>query len=104
MVWYTIGFIGAGFNITFQQCLNFLADTYGPKYAASAMAANTFLRSILACALPLVAKPLFNNLGVGPGCSLLGGISCLAIPAPIIFMKYSASLRRKSAFALVFDD
>lgn len=26
----SVGFLGAGFNVVFQQCLNFLADTYGP--------------------------------------------------------------------------
>lgn len=48
-------FIGAGFNIIFQQCINFLVDTYA-LYAASAVSANTFLRSVLAAAFPLIAK------------------------------------------------
>ena len=96
------GFIGAGFNVIFQQCINFLVDTYG-LYAASAVSANTFLRSLLAAAFPLVAKPMFHNLGVGPAMSLLGGIACLALPAPLIFMKYGARLRGMSKFAPVVD-
>jgi len=48
-------FIGAGFNIVFQQCINFLVDSYG-LYAASAVSANTILRSIMAAGLPLAAK------------------------------------------------
>lgn len=40
-------FIEAGFNVIFQQCINFLVDTY-KLYAASATSANTFLRSFLA--------------------------------------------------------
>ncbi|PYH97260.1 MFS general substrate transporter [Aspergillus ellipticus CBS 707.79] len=92
------GFIGAGFNIIFQQCLNYLIDTYGP-YSASAISANTTLRSLLAAGLPLAAKPMFHNLGVGPAASLLGGIACLALPIPLIFIKYGPSLRRKSNFA-----
>ena len=96
------GFIGAGFNIIFQQCINFLVDTYG-LYAASAVSANTFLRSLLACAFPLVAKPMFNNLGVGPAMSVLGGIACLALPVPLIFMRYGLRLRRMSKFAPVHD-
>ncbi|KAF2722909.1 MFS general substrate transporter [Polychaeton citri CBS 116435] len=90
-------FIGAGFNIIFQQCINFLVDTYG-MYAASATAANTFLRSFLAFAFPLIAKPMFHTLGVGPGMSLLGGIACLALPVPLIFMRFGPQLRRKSRF------
>ena len=96
------GFFGAGFVVVFQQCINFLVDTYG-EYAASATAANTFLRSILAAALPLAAKPLFRNLGVGPAMSLLGGIAALALPAPFIFMRYGVTLRRMSRFAPVKD-
>lgn len=96
------GFIGAGFNVIFQQCINFLVDTY-VVYAASATAANTFLRSLLATAFPLVAKPMFNNLGVGPAMSILGGIACLALPVPFIFMKYGLKLRRMSRFAPVDD-
>ena len=96
------GLIGAGFNVIFQQCINFLVDTYG-LYAASAVSANTFLRSLLASAFPLVAKPMFNNLGVGPAMSILGAIACLALPVPLIFMKYGLRLRRMSKFAPVHD-
>ncbi len=48
-------FIGAGFNTIFQQCINFLVDTYG-LYAASAVSANTVLRSLMGAGLPLAAK------------------------------------------------
>ena len=96
-------FIGAGFNMIFQQCINFLVDTYG-LYAASAVSANTFLRSVLAAAFPLVAKPMFHNLGVGPAMSILGAVATIAIPVPFIFMKYGLTLRKKSRFAPVDED
>ncbi|KAJ6014161.1 MFS general substrate transporter [Penicillium herquei] len=96
------GFIAAGFNIVFQQCLNFLVDTYGP-FAASAVSANTMLRSVLACAMPIAARPMFETLGLGPAASLLGGISCLALPVPLLFMKYGAALRSRSRFILAED-
>ncbi|KAJ5172022.1 major facilitator superfamily domain-containing protein [Penicillium capsulatum] len=96
------GFIAAGFNIVFQQCLNFLVDTYGP-YAASAVSANTILRSVLACAMPVAARPMFERLGIGPAASLLGGISCLLLPVPLLFMKFGAALRNRSRFALGRD-
>lgn len=96
-------FIGAGFNIIFQQCINFLVDTYS-LYAASAVSANTFLRSIFAGALPLAARPMFRRLGVGPACSILGGAACLALPVPLIFMKYGLRMRKMSKFAPVPED
>ena len=92
------GLIGGGFNIIFQQCLNYIVDCYG-LYAASAMAGNTFLRSLLAFGLPMAARPMFQTLGVGPACSLLGGISCLALPIPVIFLKYGPKLRMMSKLA-----
>ncbi|KAG0154205.1 hypothetical protein PDIDSM_1585 [Penicillium digitatum] len=94
------GFIGAGFTLVFQQCLNFALDTYGP-YAASAVSANTILRSVLACALPVAAAPMAHTMGIGPAMSLLGGVSCLVLPVPFLFMKYSPTLRQKSKFAVV---
>ncbi|KAK4506249.1 hypothetical protein PRZ48_004214 [Zasmidium cellare] len=96
------GFIGAGFNIIFQQCINYLVDVYA-IYAASAVSANTFLRSIFGCGLPLAAGPMFRNMGVGPAASVLGAVSCLALPVPFIFMKYGLQLRRKSNFAKVYE-
>ena len=91
-------FIGAGFNIIFQQYINYLVDTYA-LYTASAVSTNTFLRSIFAAALPLVARPMFNNLGVGPAMSSLGGIAYLALPVPFVFVKYGVRLRNMSKFA-----
>ncbi|KAL9626010.1 MAG: hypothetical protein Q9204_007656 [Flavoplaca sp. TL-2023a] len=95
-------FIGAGFNVIFQQCVNFLVDTY-TLYAASAVSANTFLRSLLASGFPLVARPMFHNLGVGPAMSVLGAVACLALPVPLLFMKYGLRLRKMSKFAPVED-
>ncbi|KAK0109991.1 hypothetical protein ONS95_002655 [Cadophora gregata] len=96
-------FIGAGFNIIFQQCINFLVDTYG-LYAASAVSANTFLRSVFAAGLPLAAQPMFHNLGIGPAVSILAAVATVAIPVPFIFMKYGLKLRKMSHFAPVDED
>lgn len=96
---FAAGFIGAGFIVIFQQCINFLVDTYG-LYAASAVSANTFLRSVLAAGLPMAAMPMYHRLGVGPATSILGGVAVAAIPVPFLFMKYGVALRKKSSFAL----
>ncbi len=90
--------IGAGFNSIFQQCINFLVDTYGP-YAASATAANTFLRSIFAAGLPLATRAMVKGVGIGPAMSILGGIAVVLVPVPILFMKYGSRLRERSKFA-----
>lgn len=46
---------------------------------------------------------MFNNLGVGPAMSILGGVATIVIPVPFIFMKYGLRLRRMSKFAPVED-
>ncbi|ETI29416.1 hypothetical protein G647_01869 [Cladophialophora carrionii CBS 160.54] len=96
------GFIGGGFNIIFQQCINYLVDVYG-LYAASATAANTFLRSVLAAGLPLAARPMYHAMGVGPATSVLGAVAAALLPVPFIFMKIGLVLRKKSKFAPVLD-
>lgn len=93
-------FIGAGFSAIFQQCINFLVDTYR-MYAASAVSANTLLRSLLAATLPFAVRPMFESLGVGVSMSILGGVAALALPVPFVFMKYGLALRRRSNFAPV---
>ena len=47
-------------------------------------------------ALPLVAGPLFHNLGVDWACTLLGCVAILLGGIPIIFLKFGAKLRGMS--------
>ncbi|KZT61632.1 MFS general substrate transporter [Calocera cornea HHB12733] len=92
-------FIGMSFLLIFQAGINYLIDAY-TKYSASAVAANTFLRSIFAAALPLVAQPLFNNLGVEWACTLLGGVAALLAAVPFAFYMVGPGLRKRSRMAL----
>jgi hypothetical protein len=43
---------------------NYLVDCF-TTFAASAMAANTVLRSIVGAVLPMAGPSLYNNLGYG---------------------------------------
>ncbi|KAG6009200.1 hypothetical protein E4U21_003053 [Claviceps maximensis] len=90
--------IGAGFFTIFQAALNYLVDTF-QAYAASAVAANTFLRSCFAGAFPLVVGPLYHNLGVGPGSSITGGFAALLIPVPFVFYTYGRRIRAASKWS-----
>ncbi|KAJ4255991.1 hypothetical protein NW762_009065 [Fusarium torreyae] len=96
--------LGTGFFTIFQAALNYLVDTF-TMYAASAVAANTFLRSCFAAAFPLVVGPLYHNIGVGPGSSITGGFAALLIPVPFVFYKYGKRIRARSKWskASVYD-
>lgn len=52
----------------------YLIDTY--KYAASALAASTVLRSLFGFAFPLFGDAMYARLGAGGGNSLLAGVRC----------------------------
>jgi hypothetical protein len=89
---------GTGFFTIFQAALNYLVDTF-QQYAASAVAANTFLRSCFAGAFPLVVGPMYHNIGVGPGSSITGGFSALLIPVPFVFYVYGERIRASSKWS-----
>lgn len=90
--------MGCGFNTIFQAALNYLVDTF-QKYAASSVAANTFLRSIFAAGFPLAIGPLYRTVGVGPGQSIFAGFACLLIPVPFVFYVYGKRIRAASKWS-----
>lgn len=86
---------GCGFISIFQGCLNYLVDLY-PRYAASAIAANTFLRSVFAAVFPLFARQLFSNLGVHWGASLIAFFALGMIPIPVVLFVFAERVRNMS--------
>lgn len=54
--------------------LDYLTDAY-EIYAASANAAASTSRSVLAVVLPLATKTMFDKLGISGACAVLGGLS-----------------------------
>ncbi|KAI4130878.1 MAG: hypothetical protein LQ341_006419 [Variospora aurantia] len=81
------------------QCIFVYVPLSYPTYAASLFASNDFFRSSLAFASILFARPLFVNLGVGKGVSLLGGLSCLGVVGMWALWWSGARLRARSKFA-----
>ncbi|KAK5116365.1 hypothetical protein LTR62_007912 [Meristemomyces frigidus] len=86
-------------NFLIFQCVFIYLPLSYPKYAASLFAANDFLRSVFAAACVLFARPLFLNLGIGPGVSVLAGLSCLGVLGMAGLWKYGGWLRSRSTFA-----
>lgn len=90
---------GATVFIVMQCIFIYIPLTY-PKYAASLFAANDFFRSALACGSVLFAHPLFGNLGVARGVSLLGGLSVIGIIGIWLLYFFGSRLRALSKFAI----
>ncbi|EFE29938.1 MFS multidrug transporter, putative [Trichophyton benhamiae CBS 112371] len=89
--------IGFGLIIIFLQGINYVVDVY-LIYANSALAANTFIRSLLGAAFPMFASQMYHNLGVAWASSVLAFITLAMIPVPILFYVYGARIRAMSRF------
>jgi hypothetical protein len=75
----------------------YLVDAF-TLYAASAIAANTIIRSLVGALLPLAGPSLYQKLGLGWGNSLLGFIATAMIPIPYLFYKYGERIRKDPRF------
>ncbi|RMZ80854.1 hypothetical protein DV737_g2813, partial [Chaetothyriales sp. CBS 132003] len=91
-------FTGFGLLAIFIQLFNYIIDSY-LMFAASAIAANTFLRSIVAAGFPLFSRQLFDNLGIEWASTLLGCIAVICVPIPVCFYVFGKRIRQKSKFA-----
>ncbi|KAK5109708.1 hypothetical protein LTR85_002286 [Meristemomyces frigidus] len=86
-------------NFLIFQCVFVYLPLSYPKYAASLFAANDLSRSLFAAACVLFSRPMFINLGVGGGVSVLAGLSCLGVAGMFYLWLYGGWLRSKSTFA-----
>lgn len=77
----------------------YLVDAY-TRYAASAIAANTLLRSILGSMVPLFGYKMYESLGLGWGNSLLGFIAIAFLPLPVLFYKFGERIRMRTTVKL----
>ncbi|KAI9063366.1 MFS general substrate transporter [Trametes sanguinea] len=89
---------GAGVYFIFTGVFTYLVTAYRP-IAASAMAANSAMRSTFAAVFPLFAGAMYHRLGTVGATALLAGLTTLMAPLPFIFYKEGAKLRAKSRFA-----
>ena len=90
---------GASQVSIFNTVQNYYIDSF-EQYAASALAAGAFLRSILGGIIPLFVPQVFAALGYGWGLSIFGFISVALMPAPVLFYLYGGRLRTKFAIDL----
>lgn len=77
----------------------YLVDAF-TTYAASALAANTVLRSLVGALLPLAGQKMYATLGYGWGNSLLGFIALAMCPLPVVLYRYGERIRKSPRFQL----
>ncbi|KAB8229569.1 MFS transporter [Aspergillus alliaceus] len=86
---------GAGNACVFIYANNYMARSYG-IYAASALAGNMVLRSIMGACLPLAGPSMYGTLGLNWASTLLGIVEAVCILIPIGFYFYGHKIRNAS--------
>ncbi|KAF4165681.1 hypothetical protein CNMCM6936_007634 [Aspergillus lentulus] len=92
-----LGWVGCGMIATLLPIQAYLVDAFG-EYAASAIAANTVVRSIVGAFLPLAGPSMYAKLGLGWGNSLLGFVALGLLPVPVVFYFYGKRIRMNSRY------
>ena len=87
--------IGVGLMAIFIPIQLYLVDAY-TLHSASAVAANTFLRSLVGAFLPFAGPKLYASLGLGWGNSLLAFIALALSPTGWVFWKYGEKIRKST--------
>ena len=90
-------------NFIIFQCIFVYIPLSYPQYAASLFAGNDLCRSAFAAGAVLFSRPMFVNLGVGGGVSLLAGLACVGAVGMWGLYYWGAKLRAKSRFAATYD-
>ena len=85
--------------VVFQGIFLYIPIVY-PQYIASLFAGNDFARAAFSVGSILFGRPLFVNLGVGQGISLLGGLTVGCIFGVWALFYWGASLRKRSRFTV----
>jgi len=86
---------GAGNCLVFIYASNYLAGSYG-IYAASALAGNSVVRSLVGGTLPLAGPSMYAALSPQWAGTLLGLVQVALIPIPFVFYKWGDRIRAKS--------
>lgn len=76
----------------------YMIDTYGPRYAASAVGANALLRYVLAALFPLFAVNMYKGLGVGWATSVLGFCAVGMGVLPWVFWRLGGRLKAGTTY------
>lgn len=91
-------FFSIGGCLIFNSIFTYEASAY-PKYAASVLAGNDFMRSSFGAGFPLFATAMFHKLGVNWACTLLACLTICFVPFPFVLYIWGKKLRMSSKYA-----
>jgi MFS transporter, DHA1 family, multidrug resistance protein len=85
--------------VLFQGVVSYIPQTY-PDYTASLFASNDLVRSSLAVGSIHWSTPMYENLGIGRGVSLVAGLSVMGVIGLFFLYINGKKLRARSKFAV----
>jgi MFS family permease len=91
------GLIGFVLIYSYIPLMTYVVDAFG-RYSASAMTGLIVMRCLMGTFLPLIVEPLVEAYGYGWGLSVIGGISLLLAPIPVLIYKYGHRWRQYSEY------
>ncbi|GJC94845.1 major facilitator superfamily transporter [Colletotrichum higginsianum] len=91
---------GLGAFSLFLSVITYMVDFYGPKSAASALAANGILRYMLGAIFPLFTIQMYEKLGANWAGSVFAFLSLPLMPIPWLLFRYGGKLRQRSKFVI----
>lgn len=89
---------GLGMTLIFHSIFNYLIDAYA-MHAASALAANTVLRSLFGAAFPLFTRQMYDNLGTQWASSVPAFLALACLPMPFVLYKYGSAIRKRCKYS-----
>lgn len=89
---------GFGFLCLYNPANNYIVDSY-QHYAASGLAAKTFVRSIWGACVPLFTIQMYHRLGDQWATTLMAFISLVCCGIPFLFYVYGSRIRKFSRYA-----
>lgn len=92
------GFFGLAIFFIMFSLFTYLADTY-KGMTASAIAANTMVRSAFGVGFPLFSTQMYHKLGPPIATTVLACIAVVMLPIPFVLYKFGPYLRSKSRYA-----
>ncbi|GKT47433.1 citrinin biosynthesis cluster MFS transporter mrr1 [Colletotrichum spaethianum] len=90
--------MGMGIILINMQGMNYIVDCYGIN-SNSAIAANTFMRSLFASGFPVFATSMYTTIGVARATSILGLFGIILAPIPFLFYHYGDQIRARSRWS-----
>lgn len=89
---------GFGFLSLYNPANNYIVDSY-QHYAASGLAAKTFVRSIWGACVPLFTIQMYHRLGNQWATTLMAFLSLACCAIPFLFYTYGPRIREYSKYA-----